>query len=86
MVTIKDLKEFLSTYMRPQDYERLKALLLSKKDFRLMFKLTELIGEVQHVIIFTKNKHFGIQFIPRHIASAPMPDTLVPDTIVFVDK
>ena len=86
MVTIKDLREFLSTYMRPQDYERLKALLLSKKDFRLMFKLTELIGEVQHVIIFTKSEHFGIQFIPQHIASAPMPDTLIPDTIVFVDK
>jgi hypothetical protein len=51
-----------------------------------MFKLTELIGEVQHVIIFTKSEHFGIQFIPRHIASEPMPDTLIPDTIVFVDK
>lgn len=85
-ITVNDLRDFLKTYMRPQDYDRLILLLCSKKDFRLMFKLTELIGEVQHLIIFTKNGHFGVQFIPQHIASAPLPDTLIPDTIVFVNK
>lgn len=86
MITISDLRDFLKTYMRPQDYNRLTLLLASKKNFRLMFKLTELIGEVEHVIISIKNENFAIQFIPRHIASAPMPDTLVPDAIIFVDK
>lgn len=86
MVTIKDLREFLSTYMRPQDYERVIALLKHKKEFHLPFRLTQRIGEVEQIIIVNKNNNFAVQFIPESAASAPLPDTLVPDVIVFVDK
>lgn len=73
-------------FLRPQDYERLSLALRSKKDFYLTFKLTEKINQVQDVIIFNKNNHFAVQFIPESVASAPLPDSVIPDVIVFVDK
>lgn len=89
-ITIQDLREFLQMFMRPQDYERMILLLKHKKEFRLPFRLTQKIGEVEQVIIVNKNNNFAVQFIPESVASTPLSnilsDTLVPDVIVFVDK
>lgn len=85
-ITVKDLREFLQMFMRPQDYERLLLLLKYKKEFRLPFRLTQKINEVEQIIIVNKNNNFAVQFIPESVASAPLSDTLVPDVIVFVDK
>ena len=85
-ITVKDLREFLQMFMRPQDYERLLLLLKHKKEFRLPFRLTQRIGEVEQIIIVNKNNNFAVQFIPESVASAPLSDTLVPDVIGFVEK
>jgi hypothetical protein len=85
-VTIKDLRNFLKKYMRAQDYDHMVSLIKRKEDFRLVFKLTQLIGETQHVVVSQTSGHFGLQFIPLSVASKPIPDILVPDTIVFVDR
>jgi hypothetical protein len=85
-ITVQDVKEFLQMFLRPKDYALLLSNIRSRKDFYLMFKLTERIEQVQHVVVFNKNNHFAVQFIPDDVALAPMPDAIVPDVIVFVDK
>lgn len=85
-ITIQDLKEFLQMFLRPKDYSLLLANIRSKRDFRFVFRLTQRIAEIEHVIIFNKNNHFAVQFVPDDIALAPLPDVIVPDAIIFVNK
>lgn len=85
-ITTQDLKEFLQMFLHESDYQRLVHNINRKGNFRLLFKLTQMVGEVQHVIVSNKQNFFSVQFIPHQIANAPLPSTIIPDVIVFVDK
>lgn len=73
-------------FLRPKDHALLLSNIRSKREFRFVFRLTQRIAEIEHVIICNKNNHFAVQFIPDDIALAPLPDSIVPDSIIFIDK
>ena len=86
MITVKDIYEFLQTYLSNNNYDRLLALIESKRDFYLVFPLIESINDITNITIFRREERFAIQFIPEHVDIRADSDTIAPDVVVFVNK
>jgi len=89
-ITRRDLIEFLHQFLRPADFNRLYALARENKNCRLMFRMTQKINDIEHLIVDIASDNIFFRFVPDSIAQKPFSELtdadLIPDGIVFVDK